>query len=114
MPRTTEEQDSLRVADHWLLRGLGGVNIFTLIAIILGGAKLYFDLDKQTATIQQSIQHLERDLEREIGNVERDVDRVSKRLQELRTELRRSRSAGSPQVFGPLPRLPYSAEKENP
>ncbi len=48
--------------DHWLVRGMGGVNIVTLILIILGGAKLYFDLDKEIALIKRDIASIEKTL----------------------------------------------------
>ncbi len=61
-------------ADHWLVRGLGGVNIVTLILLILGGAKLYFDLDKEIALIK------------------RDLASIERTLATIRTELRRQPS----------------------
>lgn len=48
--------------DHWLVRGMGGVNIVTLILLILGGAKLYFDLDKEIALIKRDLASIERTL----------------------------------------------------
>ena len=60
--------------EHWLVRGMGGVNIVTLILLILGGAKLYFDLDKEIALIK------------------RDLASIESTLTSTRTELRRQPS----------------------
>lgn len=63
--------------DHWLVRGMGGVNIVTLIAIILGGAKLYFELDKDIALIKQNQ-----------ASIERRLDNFSRTLVAMRSDLR--------------------------
>ncbi|MGI9435359.1 MAG: hypothetical protein ACR2Q4_11115 [Geminicoccaceae bacterium] len=49
-------------ADHWLVRGMGGVNIITLLVLILGGAKLYFELDKDIALMKRDIADIKADV----------------------------------------------------
>jgi len=67
------------VRDNWLVRSLGGVNILTLIAMILAGAKLYFDLDKEIAVIKH-----------DLVSIERRLDDFSRTLTSIRDELRRT------------------------
>ncbi len=51
-------------ADHWLVRGMGGVNILTLAALLLGGASLYWQLDKDIALMKRDIADIEKQLTR--------------------------------------------------
>ena len=39
--------------NHWIMRGLEGVNVITLIVLLLGGAKLYFDLGKRHRPVEE-------------------------------------------------------------
>lgn len=48
--------------EHWLVKGLGGVNIITLIVILLAGAKLYFELDKDMAIVKLKMDRMEQTL----------------------------------------------------
>jgi len=48
--------------DHWIVKGLNGVNILTLLALVLGGASLYYQLDKDIALMKRDIQAIEQRL----------------------------------------------------
>lgn len=50
--------------DNWIVGGLRGVNILTLILLILGGASLYWQLDKDIALMKRDIQDIEKQLMR--------------------------------------------------
>ena len=71
------------ISDHWLVRGMGGVNIITLIAGILGGASLYFQLDKEIALIK-----------RDLAAIERRLDSLGSTLNEIRGHYRQSQRTG--------------------
>lgn len=47
---------------HWLLRGLEGVNVITLILLLLAGAKFYFDLDKDIALMKRDMADIQQKL----------------------------------------------------
>ncbi len=49
-------------SEHWLVRGLEGVNVLTLIILLLAGAKFYFDLDKDMALMKRDMAEIQRTL----------------------------------------------------
>lgn len=57
-----DENSRTSQADHWLVRGMGGVNIITLLVLILGVAKLYFELDKDITLMKRDIADIQRTL----------------------------------------------------
>ena len=48
------------MGEHWLIKSVRGVNLVTLIVLLLGGANLYFDLDKEIALIKRDLASIEK------------------------------------------------------
>ena len=55
--------------ENWFINGIRGVNLLTFVALILGGAKLYFEVTTEIAL-----------LHRDIAEVQSDLDRIQRRL----------------------------------
>ena len=87
---------------HWTLKALEGVNVVTLIAIIVGGASLYFGVDKEIALIKQNQE-----------SIERRLDGFSRTLTALRDEIREGYALSQPYMHWP-PGATRSAKPENP
>ena len=72
------------LGDNWIISGLRGVNIVTIIAAVVGMVWAYADLDKEIALIKQSQ-----------AAMERRLDGMSRTLNTIRQQTR-GVSAGPP------------------
>ena len=71
---------------HWLAANWGFVA--GIAAVIGGGFKLYYTIERQLALMQQSISELKEDIKKDIGRLEKKQDKYNN-LQErtLMTEM---------------------------